>query len=55
MCYISRKIPAAEWPVEDSFIDDRNFLRSNDVMQTAINVFTIGLDGATTMSPMVGG
>lgn len=52
---ICRQIPAATALAENTFIDDRNYLRWNDVMQTAVSAFAIGLDGATSVAPSVGG
>ena len=40
---------------EDTFIDDRNFLRFNDVLDRARRVFLAGLDGATNVAPSSGG
>ena len=40
---------------EDTFIDDRNFLRFNDVLDRGHRVFLAGLDGATSMTPSSGG
>ena len=39
---------------EDTFIDDRNFLRFNDVLDRARRVFLAGLDGATSVAPSSG-
>lgn len=44
---ICREIPEAEAMAEDTFIDDRNFLRFNDVLDRGRRVFLAGLDGAT--------
>lgn len=52
---ICRRVPEAAELAEDTFIDDRNFLRWNDVMQTAFNAFAFGIDGATTIAPSTGG
>lgn len=40
---------------EDTFIDDRNFLRFNDVLDRGRQVFLAGLDGATSVTPSSGG
>ena len=40
---------------EDTFIDDRNFLRWNDVLKTGMQVFSAGLNGATSVAPTSGG
>ena len=40
---------------EDTVIDDRNFLRFNDVLDRARRVFLAGLDGATSVAPSSGG
>jgi hypothetical protein len=52
---ICREIPKAEAMAEDTFIDDRNFLRFNDVLDRARRVFLAGLDGATNVAPSSGG
>ena len=48
---ICREIPEAEAMAEDSFIDDRNFLRFNDVLDRGRRVFLAGLDGAISVAP----
>ena len=40
---------------EDTFIDDRNYLRWNDVLDRGRRVFLAGLDGATGVSQVSGG
>ena len=40
---------------EDTFIDDRDFLRFNDTLDRARRVFLTGLDGATSVAPGSGG
>lgn len=35
---------------EDTFIDDRNFLRWNDVLKTDMQVFMAGINGATSVA-----
>ena len=40
---------------EDTFIDDRNYLRWEDVLNTGLHVFIAGLNGATSMAPSSGG
>lgn len=40
---------------EDTFIDDRNFLRFNDVLDRARRVFLAGLDGATGVAQVSSG
>lgn len=52
---ICREIPEAEAMVEDTFIEDRNFLRWNDVLDRGIRVFLAGLDGATGVAHVSGG
>ena len=52
---ICREIPEAEAMAEDTFIDDRNFLRFNDVLNKGIQVFLAGLDGATGVAQVSGG
>lgn len=52
---ICRKIPEAEAMAEDTFIDDRNYLRFNDVLNKGIQVFLAGLDGATGVAQVSGG
>ena len=52
---ICREIPEAEAMAEDTFIDDRNFLRFNDVLDRGRRVFLAGLDGATDVSQVYGG
>ncbi len=52
---ICREIPEAAAMAEDTFIDDRNFLRFNDVLDRARRLFLTGLDGATSMAPSSGG
>lgn len=41
----------AEAMAEDTFIDDRNFLRYNDVLDRASRVFLTELHGATKVTP----
>jgi len=53
---ICRKLPEeAEAMAEDTFIDDRNNFRFNDVLDRARRVFLAGLDGATSVAPSSGG
>lgn len=52
---ICRELPEAEAMAEDTFIDDRNFLRYNDVLDRGIHVFLAGLDGATGVAQVSGG
>ena len=52
---ICREIPEAEAMAEDTFIDDRNFLRFNDVLDRGRRVFLAGLDGATGVVQVSGG
>lgn len=52
---ICRELPEAEAMAEDTFIDDRNFLRWNDVLERGIRVFLAGLDGATGVAQVSGG
>jgi len=52
---ICREIPEAEAMAEDTFIDDRNNFRFNDVLDRARRVFLAGLDGATSVAPSSGG
>ena len=52
---ICREIPEAEAMAEDTFIDDRNFLRFNDVLDRGRRVFLAGLDGATGVAQVSGG
>ena len=52
---ICREIPEAEAMAEDTFIDDRNNFRFNDVLDRARRVFLAGLDGATSVAPGSGG
>ena len=52
---ICREIPEAEAMAEDTFIDDRNYLRFNDVLNKGIQVFLAGLDGATGVAQVSGG
>ncbi len=52
---ICRKIPEAEAMAEDTFIDDRNFLRWEDVLKTGLRVFIAGINGATSVAPSSGG
>ena len=40
---------------EDTFIDDRNFLRWNDVLKTGMQAFFAGLNGATSVAQTSGG
>lgn len=40
---------------EDTFIDDRNFLRWNDVLKTGMQVFLAGINGATSVAQTSGG
>ena len=52
---ICREIPEAEAMAEDTFIDDRNFLRFNDVLDRGRRVFLAGLDGSTSVAQGSGG
>ena len=52
---ICREIPEADAMAEDTFIDDRNYLRFNDVLNKGIQVFLAGLDGATGVAQVSGG
>lgn len=52
---IRLEIPDAAALVKDTFIDDRNFLRWEDVFKTGLRVFIAGFDGATNVSPSTGG
>lgn len=52
---ICRELPDAEAMAEDTFIDDRNYLRWEDVLNTGLHVFIAGLNGATSMAPSSGG
>ena len=52
---ICREIPEADAMAEDTFIDDRNNFRFNDVLDRARRVFLAGLDGATSVAPSSGG
>ena len=52
---ICREIPEAEAMAEDTFIDDRNFLRWEDVLNRGLQVFLAGLDGATGIAQFSGG
>lgn len=52
---ICRELPDVEATAEDTFIDDRNYLRWEDVLNTGLHVFIIGLNGATSMAPSSGG
>lgn len=40
---------------EDTIIDDRNFLRWNDVLKTGMQVFLAGINGATSVAQTSGG
>ena len=40
---------------EDTFIDHRNYLRFNDVLDRGHRVFLAGLDGATGVAQVSGG
>lgn len=40
---------------EDTFIDDRYFLRWENVLRTGIRVFIDGINGATSVAPSAGG
>ena len=40
---------------EETFIDDRNFLRFNDVLDRSRQVFLAGLDSANSVTPGSGG
>lgn len=40
---------------EDIFIDDRNFLRWNDVLKTGMQVFMASINGATSVAQTSGG
>ena len=48
---ICREIPKAEAMAEDTFIDDRNYLRWEDVLRTGLRVFIAGINGATSVAP----
>ena len=52
---ICREIPEAEAMAEDTLIDDRNFLRFNEVLDRGRKVFLAGLDGATGVALGSGG
>lgn len=52
---ICREIPEAEAMTEDTFIDDRNFLRFNDVLNRGRRAFLAGLDGTTGIAHVSGG
>jgi hypothetical protein len=52
---ICRELPRAEELAEDTFIDDRNFLRWNDVLKTGMQVFLAGINGATNVAQTSGG
>ena len=52
---ICRVIPEAKAMAEDTFIDDRNFLRWKDVLSTGLRVFIAGIDGATGVAQVSGG
>lgn len=52
---ICREIPKAEAMAEDTFIDDRNYLRWEDVLRYGIRVFIAGINGATSVAPSSGG
>ena len=51
---ICREIPEAAAMAEDTFIDDCNFLRWNDVMRTGLQVFIAGINGATSVAQTSG-
>lgn len=51
---ICRKIPEAAM-AENTFIDDYNFQRWNDVFTTGLRVFMDGIDGATSVAQTSGG
>ena len=55
MALICREVPAAAEMAEDTFIDDRDYMRFDDVLNTARRVFVQGLNGATSMAPSSGG
>ena len=46
---ICRELPDAEAMAEDTFIDDRNYLRWEDVLNTGLHVFIAGLNGAASV------
>ena len=48
---ICREIPKAEAMAEDTFIDDRNYLRWEDVLRFGLRVFIAGINGATSVAP----
>lgn len=52
---ICRELPEAEAMAEDPFIDNRNYLRWEDVLDTGLRVFIAGINGATSMSESSGG
>jgi hypothetical protein len=52
---ICLKVPDAVPFAEDTFIDDRYFLRWEDVLRTGIRVFIDGINGATSVVPSSGG
>lgn len=52
---ICLKVPDAVPFAEDTFIDDRYFLRWEDVLRTGIRVFINGINGATSVAPSTGG
>lgn len=52
---ICRESQDATTLAEDTFIDDRNFLRWNEVLATGRRVFLAGMDGATGVAQVSGG
>ena len=52
---ICREIPEADAMAEDTFIDDRNNFRWQDVLSTGLRVFIAGIDGATGVAQVSGG
>lgn len=52
---ICRELPEAEAMAEDPFINDRNYLRWEDVLDTGLRVFIAGINGVTSMSESSGG
>lgn len=52
ICHESRDATAL---AEDTFIDDRNFLRWNNVLKTGMQVFLAGINGATNVAQTSGG
>lgn len=53
--FLVRDDPKLAEKTEDTFIDDANYLRWNDVLATAVQVLVAGIDGATTVAQGGGG